>query len=193
MENQLKELNDLHKKLKTVVTRVEDNLKAINTVERWKVIEGHDNYSVSTHGRVRNDKTKKILKNRTHDMGYYTVYLHSDNLRVHRLVANAFIVNAMNKNCVDHIDNNRKNNHISNLRWSTNSENQMNKSKHSNNTSGVIGVNWSKDHNKWGARISIDRKCKYLGYFDTIEESKEARLKAVKQYYGEYAHSSQKT
>jgi hypothetical protein len=197
MENQMKDLNELHKQIKNVMIKMNANLKQINDIERWKIIEGYSNYSVSTHGRVRNDKTNKILKNKTNKNGYQNVCLcmngKKTSVLIHRIVAIAFIADPLNKNYVDHIDNDRKNNHISNLRYATKSENQMNKSIHSNNSSGITGVSLKKRLNKWCASIAIDGIRKHLGLFNTIEEAKEARLKAVKTYFGEYAHSSQKT
>jgi hypothetical protein len=197
MENQMKELNELHKQIKNVMIKMNANLKQINDIERWKIIEGYSNYSVSTHGRVQNDDTGKILAQRTSKYGYKCIGLYKNNTQVmcfvHRLIATAFIANLKHKPFIDHIDNNRINNDIKNLRWSTNSENQMNKAKQSNNTSGVTGVYFEKTCNKWRAQIYLDGIRKHLGLFNTIEEATEARLKAVKTYFGEYAHSSQKT
>ena len=56
--------------------------------------------------------------------------------KIHRLVAEAFIPNPENKECVDHIDKVRNNNNVNNLRWATKSENCMNKKIQSNNKSG---------------------------------------------------------
>jgi hypothetical protein len=176
--------------------KMNENMKVINDIERWKVIDEYDNYSVSTYGRVRNDKTNKTLKHKTEKNGYHRVCLcvngKKKSMYIHRIVAVAFIDNPLNKQCVDHINNDRKNNNISNLRYATNSENQMNKKKLSNNTSGVTGVNWHKGHKKWEAGIKIDKIKKHLGYFETIEEAKEARIKAVNELFKEFTHSSQK-
>ena len=101
--------------------------------ERWKKIDGYDNYTVSTFGRVRNDDTNKILKNSFNSHGYHHVGLYKNNketkMKIHRLVANAFIKNPEGKKCVDHINNNKIDNNITNLRWATDSENQHNKTK----------------------------------------------------------------
>ena len=196
MQNQMNQLNIMFQQIQNIMIKMNENMKVINDIERWKVIEEYDNYSVSTYGRVRNNKTNRILKHCTNTEGYHMICLYVNSkkkhISIHRLVAIAFIDNPFNKKCVDHIDNDRKNNHISNLRWATNSENGMNMSKMKNNTSGVTGVMWNKRRKKWRAQITIDNIKKHLGYFETIEEAKEARIKAVNKLFKEFAHSSQK-
>ena len=108
--------------------------------------------------------------------------------RVHKLVANAFITNTENKKCVDHIDHNPKNNHITNLRFATHSENIMNKSKHSNNTSGYIGVSFDKHAKKWLAQYNLNGKRKCIGRYNTAEEASTAYQAKIKDHYKEYAN-----
>lgn len=94
----------------------------------WKLIEGFDGiYSVSNYGEVRNNKTGKLMKQRKNETGYLRINLTKNGkpkcMRVHRLVAQAFIPNPENKLQVNHIDFNRENNCVSNLEWVTNKEN----------------------------------------------------------------------
>lgn len=94
----------------------------------WKKIDRNPNYSINENGDVRNDKTSHIKRPFVNKRnGYLIVDLyknnHSEKVPIHRLVAEAFIPNPENKATVDHIDGNRKNNAISNLRWATYSEN----------------------------------------------------------------------
>ncbi len=161
--------------------------------ENWKAIEGYENYEISDHGNLRNIKTQRIRKpyiNGLNKSGYYHVDLTKNktkaHLKIHRLVAQAFLENPENKKCVDHIDRNRLNNHISNLRFATNSENGMNKSKHSNNISGIVGVCFCKTKNKWKAKIQQDGKSKHLGFFESKEEAIQARQNAEETYYKEF-------
>ncbi len=87
-------------------------------VETYKKIVGFENQSVSDYGNVRNDKTDRILK-ANEVQGYFQVDLWKHKTRhtkyIHKLSAEAFLLNPENKKCVDHIDNNRQNNKLINL------------------------------------------------------------------------------
>ena len=99
-------------------------------MEKWKRIKGMD-YEVSSTGLVRN-LSGKILKQKT-DNGYKRIGLHKDKkqvfLRVHRLVAAAFIPKIEGKNDVHHINHIRHDNRVENLQWVTNPENQYYRSE----------------------------------------------------------------
>lgn len=94
----------------------------------WKAITDYPNYEVSDAGEVRNVITGKIIKGALGSSGYPRVTLcpGKKDMTVHRLVALHFIENPENKPMVDHIDRDRTNNHVSNLRWVTSSENNQN-------------------------------------------------------------------
>jgi hypothetical protein len=165
-------------------------------MEEYKIISGFENYSISNLGNVMNTQTGKVLKACPDKDGYLHVKLYKDSKSytkiVHRLVAQAFIPNPNNKPCVDHIDNNKQNNHVTNLRWVTIQENTMNSSLSKRNTSGVKGVSFNKKAEKWTAQILLNGTRKFLGNFDTKEEALEARLNAVEKYFGEYANKCEK-
>ena len=87
----------------------------------------------------------------------------------------------------DHKDRNELNNRKYNLRLCTKQENSMNSSKSKNNTSGIIGVYWDKQNEKWMASIGINYKSKYLGRFINKNDAIKARLLAEIKYFGEFA------
>ena len=94
--------------------------------EIYKPIDGYD-YEISNTGLVRSVKTGRILKNYLNSSGYCQVTLSKDRVKkrflVHRLVGNAFIPNPKKKPQIDHIDGNKQNNRVDNLRWVTGKEN----------------------------------------------------------------------
>lgn len=91
--------------------------------EEWKVIKGYERYEISNIGQVRVAKTKQVRKPYKDKQGYKCIALSGSNKKypvrfaIHRLVANAFIDNPNNYDSVDHIDFNRQNNRVDNLRW----------------------------------------------------------------------------
>lgn len=88
---------------------------------------------------------------------------------------------------VDHIDGDKSNNKIKNLRLASSSQNQMHRvNLASNNTSGVTGVFWYKTFKKWKALIRVNGKTKHLGYFINKEDAIKARREAEIKYYGEF-------
>lgn len=88
---------------------------------------------------------------------------------------------------IDHIDGNRTNNAISNLRSVSRHENTKNLSRRLSNTSGVPGVTWNKRAKKWRASIKVAGKFIYLGYFDDLETAAEIR-KAAETRHGFHAN-----
>ncbi len=100
-------------------------------MEEWKPITSLDGkFHVSSLGNVKNAKSGRVLKQRVNKNGYSQVALKPNGrnggdicLKVHREVATAFIPNPEGKPTVNHIDGNKLNNQVSNLEWSTQSEN----------------------------------------------------------------------
>lgn len=83
---------------------------------------------------------------------------------------------------IDHINGDRKDNRISNLRSVTNHENSKNKRFSDKNTSGFTGVTWFKRDQKWKAQIMHKGKNYHLGYFDCAKEARDARVLAEARF-----------
>lgn len=142
-------------------------------MDEWKDIPDFPDYEVSKDGKVRNKKSKKILKHYLGVRGYYVVNLRKDakpsTIYVHRLLAQAFIPNPSNKRFVDHKDRDRKNNTLSNLRWVNSIENAQNSERVINNSSGEIYI-----HQYF--KVHIDNEVvKFQGYYQTLQEAIKAR------------------
>jgi len=87
---------------------------------------------------------------------------------------------------IDHIDRDRDNNAISNLRECSESQNQFNKSALKSNTSGKKGVTWNKSAGKWQAQSTHAGKQNYLGIYDSLEEASDAYQNFCSQKHGEF-------
>jgi hypothetical protein len=144
--------------------------------EIWRVIDGYLNYEVSSHGRVRNNKTGKIMKPDISSV-YHRVTLYEKTKSrkcVHKLVGEAFIDNPNKYDIVDHIDRNATNNNYENLRWVNQSLNEKNKGLFKNNKCGHAGVRCDRGH--WRASwtengIKKTKNCNSME--DAIEYRKE--------------------
>ena len=153
--------------------------------EEFRSISGYEGlYEVSNFGNVKSLINNKILKPCLGSRGYYMVRVYKDNkgntMSIHVLVAMAFLGHKPDgyKIVVDHIDNNKLNNHVSNLQLISNRENTSKDKK--NGTSKYTGVTWYNASNKWLAQIAINSKKKNLGLFETEDEAHEAYQKALK-------------
>ena len=165
-------------------------------METFKVIEGCETYSVSDFGNMKNNTTGYILKNSIESAGYgLVVLMHNKKkhyFKTHRLVATSFIENPEGKLCIDHINNDKMDNNVNNLRWTTHTENCQNRKINKNNTSSVKGVSYDKKTNKWQAYIYIDGLKIYLGKFTNLEDAKQARMIRANQAFGIYTNACEK-
>jgi hypothetical protein len=139
---------------------------------------------------------KKVLSNRTKpgalcganidSKGYGRVCFDGKQYRAHRVVWALFYGEAPDQQ-IDHINGNRLDNRIANLRLASNAQNSRNCRLSKNNTSGITGVVFHKGTKKWLAQIMLNRQRIYLGLYDTIEMAAAVRKKAETQYFGQFA------
>lgn len=84
---------------------------------------------------------------------------------------------------IDHINHNTLDNTRENLRIVTQGQNNQNKKGAAKNSkSGVRGVHWNKQANKWHAQVGLNNKIIYLGLFDDLKEAEQAVIKARKTH-----------
>jgi len=117
--------------------------------------------------------------------GYIGMYHKGKYLMVHRAIWVMHNGEIPDGYIIDHIDRNRANNKIENLRLVTPTENNFNREKQSNNKSGRKGVSWHKQKGKWVAQIKIEGRNKFLGFFDSLEEASKVYQEQAKVLHGE--------
>mgnify|MGYP003643384718 CR=1 FL=1 len=136
---------------------------------------GYPGYLIYPDGKVQNKKSKRYLKQCEDSGGYLQVKLYNNKSKIyniHRLVALHYIPNPDNKRCVDHINRNRTDNRLDNLRWATHSENNQNRGMSKNNKSGIKCICYCKTHNRYIYRKGI-KGVTHEKNFKTLEEAIE--------------------
>lgn len=116
--------------------------------------------------------------------GYATTSVGKSRLYLHQLVwvTAGNVLPVLPLMTLDHIDRNKLNNQLSNLRIADRSTQRRNTGLQKNNTSGLKGVSFDKQTGKWEAGIYAEGKRQYLGRFTTKEEA-SATYKAAHNYY----------
>lgn len=154
----------------------------ISTQEIWKTLKGYEGfYEVSNLGRVKSverlidwngtkrKEKEKVRKGYLDDNGYLRIGLNKNgerkHKRIHQLIAECFINRPKGNYIVDHIDRDKLNNSIQNLRYVTPRDNTLNKS----NNRGLKGVVYMEHcgTKKWNAKIRVGDKRISLGYYKT--------------------------
>ena len=99
--------------------------------EQWQDLKEHPEYEICIEypHQIRRKKTQRILKENCRKDKYLTVYVDSKNVLKHRLIAIQFIPNPDNLPCIDHVNHNRTDNRINNLRWCSHTQNNNNLGK----------------------------------------------------------------
>lgn len=145
--------------------------------EIWKEVPGYENeYMASDNGRVKCIKYGKERILGFFEINGYAKYDFSKNgeratLYGHQIIAMTFLNHKPNghKRVVDHINFNRLDNRVENLRIVSQRENTNR--KHINSSSKYVGVSWKKKNKKWTANIRHNGKQEYLGLFNTEVEA----------------------
>jgi len=137
-------------------------------------VEGYPNYLVYEDGRVFSKTTRKMMKPHMNNAGYWYVGLWRNQKRkqfyLHRLIAMVYVPNPENKPEVDHIDKDKSNNCVSNLRWATRSENSQHTGAHHNNKLGIKNICWNKKQKQYRYQKVFRGDC-HDKWFKTLEEA----------------------
>ena len=113
--------------------------------------------------------------------GYRVMGIQGKRFYAHRL-AWLWVYGKFPSKEIDHINGNRLDNRIPNLRDVTKQENRKNQKIHKKNTSGVMGVYWSKDRKIWRVKISCNKKQLHIGCYKEFDDAVEARKEAERKY-----------
>jgi hypothetical protein len=154
------------------------DIEILSPIIESKIVEiNNTKLEVYSDGRVYRFKKNgdlKLIKNiNNNGTGYNQIRCNNKLLLRHRIIAYTFLnlnINDLTKQ-VDHVDCNRLNNNLTNLRIVTSAQNNWNRST-------TKGYCFIKQTNKWRAQIILNNKTIYLGYFDTEEEARDAYLQA---------------
>lgn len=117
--------------------------------------------------------------------GYLQVGINKKYYRVHQLIY--LYHHGHIPKMIDHIDGDKLNNKIENLRECDTSTNSVNMRLHPTNTSGTKNVSWSKNKNKWRVCLQVNCKYKHIGYFGDIELAELVASEAREKYHGRFA------
>lgn len=114
--------------------------------------------------------------------GYLRFHIDGKHYYCHRM-AWLYVYGILPLMQIDHINGIRTDNRLFNLREASNYENCLNNSLRSNNTSGYIGVSYSKLHKKWESYITSNKKRMHLGLFDDPVEAHKAYVEAKEKLH----------
>jgi hypothetical protein len=175
-------------------------MELIMEKEIWKPIKKlGGNYSISNFGRVKSISRYVNLKNGKRKTKNRIMKIDKNNVikvrknnqiirfNISRLVYEIFKGKIEDTNVIDHIDRNRANNHIKNLRQCTQRQNTYNNKSNKGNSK-YKGVSWHKQRNKWGAYIHYNYRKIHLGYYTIEKEAAMAYNKKAKELFGKFAY-----
>ena len=151
--------------------------------ELFEYRNGKIYYKVS---RSRNKAGSKAGTYRPHDNAYQVI-INGKHYLTHRIVF--MMHHGYLPQFVDHIDRNRSNNKIENLREASLEQNAQNAKVRKDATSGVKGVSWSKVDKVWRVRVQANGKRKDFGGFKDLELAELVAMEARHKYHGNYANN----
>lgn len=166
-------------------TASEIDTKFLRTILHYDVETGVFTWLVGNKRSVRAGDTANSLHKST---GYLRVKIKGRQFVLHRL-AWQYVYGNHPATEIDHINGDRSDNRLSNLREATSANNNWNRKISVRNSSGKKGVCWNKKAGKWQAQIGHAYGRTYLGVFDTPEEAHRAYTREAKKLFGDFARA----
>ena len=168
--------NDMHSGLTQEYLRDVLHYDELTGIFTWKKNTGKKRMV----GKVAGNPTK----------GYWEVAINKRQFKAHRL-AWLYVYGEWPKTRdIDHINLDKLDNRIANLREATRAQNNINAPVARNSKSGVRGVCWHSQSNKWRAYVKINDRQKSLGLYHDFDEACAARKTAELELYGEFSRAA---
>lgn len=139
------------------------------------------------HSRRNNIRPWSVAGVPTKRQGYLQIVVNRKAYLAHRL-AWLYVHGSMPPDHIDHVNGDKADNRIENLRQANNTTNHWNEAIRSTNKSGHKGIWWHKQSGKWEAACRVNGKQKTVGRFERIEDAVEAVRKFREQHHGKYAN-----
>lgn len=136
---------------------------------------------------ARRPDLKGVKAGYAESKGYIVIEVDGRAYKSHRLVW-LYIYGTFPADQLDHINGDRSDNRLSNLRPASNLENCRSKSVYKNSRSGIKGVHLR--YGKWVARIRVEGRLKHLGCYNSLEEATAAYDQAAHRFFGEFARTN---
>ena len=138
------------------------------------------------HKKTTNVRKAGSVAGSPNEFGYQKIGIDGKVYSAHRLVWILFNGEIADGLCIDHINRNKSDNRISNLRLVTRKQNMENTSRPTTNISGYKGVSWWRATSKWKAQISHAGKKYHIGLYETKEEARDAYERKAKEFFTHY-------
>ena len=152
-------------------------------VSQERVLELFD-YEDGKLFRKSDNKEMGIYSTKHHR--YARVVIDGKDYKLHRII---FLYHhGYLPDIIDHINGDRYDNHIENLREADTYQNRQNSGIYSTSKSGVKNVYWDKKSQKWIVAFSINGKRKYFGCYDSLEEAKQVATSMRDKYFKDFAN-----
>lgn len=190
-------MNDITTKTDLIESRI-DRVKPIPSLQRVRELVDYNPETGATVWKVRplrpgNEHHDKIWNARFpgtpvgfDNVGYLATSIDGERYLVHRLCWFLYYGSWPSKD-IDHINGNKRDNRIVNLRLATDSQNLCNGKLRKDSTSGFKGVSLDSRDGRWQAYLNVNGRRLSLGRYDTPEDAHAVRDAAAKQHHGEFA------
>jgi len=143
------------------------------------------NYDPET-GDISNKITGHTYRSFRTYRNYVFVTIKRQKYSAHRVIWKMIYGEIPKGMSIDHIDLNKSNNRLSNLRVANRSQQGYNRAPQANTVTGYKGVCFDKSTGKYSARIRVETKRLTLGLFENVEDARQAYIEASKKYHGEF-------